>query len=86
MIFQNDITYIHNYKFDDCIYKNKLPFDFAVFCNGLLTYVIEYDGKQHYESVEYYGGDKQLQIQQIRDQIKTNYCEINKINLIRIPY
>lgn len=83
---EHDIVYKYNYKFDNCIYKKRLPFDFAIFHNNLLVCLIEYDGKQHYESIDFYGGNKNYQIQKIRDQIKTDYCKNNNINLIRIPY
>lgn len=33
-----------------------------------------------------YGGDKGLEIRTIRDKIKSEFCKINKINLIRIKF
>ena len=47
---------------------------------------IEYDGIQHFESIEYWGGEKKLTSQRKRDEIKTNYCKDNNINLLRIKY
>jgi hypothetical protein len=47
---------------------------------------IEYDGIQHFESVEYWGGQSALENQQLRDQIKTDFCFNNNIKLIRIRY
>jgi len=41
---------------------------------------------QHYESVEFFGGDNGLKIRQIKDQIKNEYCKNNNIRLIRIRY
>jgi len=81
------ITYIREYTFDTCRsllkYNFKLPFDFYLpTCN----ICIEYDGQQHYESREYFGGDDALHQTQTNDKIKTQYCITNNIKLIRIPY
>ena len=47
---------------------------------------IEYNGKQHYESIELLGGDEALKYSQIRDNIKIEYCNKNNINLFIIRY
>ena len=62
------------------------PFDFAIFKNGQLLGLIEYDGEQHFEAVELWGGEEQLKIQQERDERKNQWCAENNIRLIRIPY
>lgn len=62
------------------------PFDFAIFNNGKLLGLIEYDGQQHFEPVEFWGGEKQLKNQQERDKNKNDWCKNNNIRLIRIPY
>lgn len=85
-------NYIFHYKFDDCRYIHTLEFDFAVFDdNDNLLYLIEYDGEQHYKPIDFAGkgpewAQKQLEIVQIRDNIKTEYCYKNGIPLIRIPF
>ena len=84
---QNGINYIPQYRFNDCKYKNTLPFDFYLPDYNVL---IEYDGEQHYKPVNW-GCDKDereklFKLTQIRDQIKTEYCKNNNIKLIRIPY
>jgi len=48
--------------------------------------VIEFDGIQHFEPVEYFGGDKSLQKQVQNDLLKNGYCTENKINLLRIHH
>ena len=48
--------------------------------------LIEYNGIQHYEPVEYFGGERQFKIQQEHDKRKRKYAEDNKINLIEISY
>jgi predicted RNA-binding Zn-ribbon protein involved in translation (DUF1610 family) len=79
---KNKINYIHHYYFKDCVYKNKLEFDFY-----LLDYniVIEYQGKQHYVDNGWKSG-KEFKEQQIRDKIKREYCKNNGIKEIEIPY
>lgn len=47
---------------------------------------IEYQGIQHYEPRERFGGDEQFQTQQKYDAIKREYCKINGIRLIEISY
>ncbi|MCJ1656124.1 hypothetical protein MT340_005850 [Staphylococcus sp. NRL 16/872] len=46
----------------------------------------EYNGIQHYEAVEHWGGETQLLKQQRYDQIKQDLCEENNIKLITIKY
>ncbi|PNZ25316.1 phage protein [Staphylococcus petrasii] len=46
----------------------------------------EYNGIQHYEAVEHWGGETQFLKQQRYDQIKQNLCEENNIKLITIKY
>lgn len=48
--------------------------------------VIEYNGGQHYKSIDYFGGEKALERQQERDMALRKYCKEHKIKLIEIPY
>ena len=80
---ENKIKYIRQYRFDDCKYERKLPFDFYLPNNNI---VIEYDGELHYKSVDFFGGDEHYNKTLIRDKIKDKYCFENGIKLIRIPY
>jgi DNA-binding LacI/PurR family transcriptional regulator len=48
--------------------------------------IIEYNGKQHYESVSYMGGDDNFAAQQARDAALRRYCETEGIRLLEIPY
>lgn len=75
------------YRIPACKYKNALPFDFAVFRkDDSLAFLVEYDGKQHFEPIEHFGGEETFQQTQLRDVIKTKYCANNNIPLIRIAY
>jgi hypothetical protein len=80
---ENNINFIREYKFDDCVNNKHLPFDFYL---PDLNICIEYDGRQHFESIEFFGGDEGLIYRQKNDLIKDNYCSDNNIKLIRIPY
>ena len=78
-----NIKYIPQYKFKDCKFKKVLPFDFYL---PSLNICIEYDGIQHYQIREHFGGYENFIDTKIRDTIKNIYCEENNIKLIRIPY
>lgn len=69
--------------FDDCKDKIKLRFDFYLPDYNIL---IEYNGRQHYEPIEYFGGQKAFETQVLRDKIKKEYCQKNNILLFEIPY
>jgi hypothetical protein len=79
----NKIKYIHQYKFSDCINKNKLPFDFYLTETNTC---IEYDGKHHFKSIPFFGGDETFDFIKKSDNIKSRYCIMNNIKLIRISY
>ena len=52
----------------------------------MLLYLIEYDGKQHFKPIEWFGGAENFKKQQRRDKIKDNYCQLHNIPLLRLPY
>lgn len=79
----NKINYTPQYKFSDCKYIRPLPFDFYLQDYNVC---IEYDGIQHFESVERFGGEEGLRKIQERDEVKTKYCKDNNIPLLRIRY
>jgi len=83
----NNISHEQQYRLDDCRYKKPLPFDFAIFDNkNMLKCLIEFDGRQHFEEVKAFGGRGSFKRTQKYDKIKTDYCKVNNILLIRIPY
>ena len=79
----NNIKYIKQYKFDSCYFINKLKFDFYL---PELNTCLEYDGIQHYKPIDFFGGKKEFDKVKKRDKIKNEWCEKNKIRLIRISY
>jgi len=86
---KNNFKYERQKKFDYCIgKKSKLPFDFYLIDYNL---IIEFDGKQHYEPVNFYGcsnndANKAYYDVKENDLIKNKFCLDNNISLIRIPY
>lgn len=80
------VTYSEQYRFPDCKDKYTLPFDFAILSDQPVVALIEYDGRQHYESVDYFGGQSGFKDTVRRDKIKDSYCQKNNINLLRLPY
>lgn len=79
----HSIKFIRQYTFVDCKNIKVLPFDFYL---PEYDMCIEYDGTQHFEPVEFFGGQKSFEATVKRDAIKTNYCISNDIMLIRIKY
>ena len=82
LLLTNNINYQKQVRFEDCKDIYALPFDFQI--NN--SYLIEFDGLQHYESREFFGGEQNFQILQQHDKIKNEYCKTHHIPLIRIPY
>lgn len=79
------VSYEREFTFDNCMYKNKLRFDFKIDTPYGIC-IIEYDGEQHTKPVEYFGGEKAFHLLKTRDKIKDNYCQDNNIPLLRIPH
>ena len=80
---KNNISYYRQHKFHDCRNVFELPFDFYIPSKRT---VIEFDGIQHYEPIEHFGGLIALDKLKTNDKIKNDYCEDNYIDLIRIRY
>lgn len=62
---------------------NKFRVDFY-FEKDNKKYIVEYNGRQHYEPIKKFGGIKMFKKQQIRDQNLRDFCQQNEINLIEI--
>ena len=82
LIFYN-IKYTKQKRFDDCKHIRKLIFDFYL---PEYNFCIEYDGIQHFKPIGFFGGQKAFEETIIKDNIKTEYCRNNNIELIRIKY
>lgn len=85
----NGFTFVMEYEFSDLVSSSGRPlrFDFAVFDDdGNIDFLIEYQGVQHYEPVNKFGGKKGLFKQKYNDNQKRIYCAKKDIPLIAIPY
>lgn len=77
----NSIRYEQQYWFHDCRDVNPLPFDFYI---PDYNTIIEFDGRQHFEETDYFSYG--LAKTKLHDKIKNDYCMMNGIKLVRIPY
>ena len=78
---KNNIKYEKEKTFPDLMFSR---FDFYL---PELNIIFEFDGKQHYEFVEYFHHSlEEFQRRQDNDNRKNEYCIKNKITLFRIPY
>ena len=83
ILTDKNIKFIREKTFEGCKNINLLRFDFYL---PKYNICIEYDGIQHFKSIEIWGGEKKLLENKFRDSIKSNFCKLNKIKLIRINY
>lgn len=80
---ENNVKFESQKRFDGCVYKSSLFFDFYI---PELNLCVETDGKQHYFPTKRFGGEEGFKYRKICDQIKNTYCLEHNINLLRIPY
>ena len=91
-ILQNkNCHFIKQYTFDDCKDERKLPFDFAIFKEKSLLFLVELNGQQHYYPFTFCGEDKTTKQKNFedrlkKDKIKEEYCKKNNIPLLVIKY
>lgn len=80
---QLGVKFIKQAEFPGLVRLNSLSYDFYLPDKGV---VIEYQGIQHYQPVELFGGEEPFRIQQINDDIKRKYAKDNNLKLVEIPY
>lgn len=91
---ENKINYDRQYRFDDCIFKLPLRFDFAVYRDVEKTdllFLLEYQGQQHYSPQTFNGismekAENTFKETVIKDKIKSDYCKLHNVNLIEITF
>lgn len=84
LLSEMDINYFSQYKFKNSSISN-LPFDFYIEKDNK-KFCIEYQGEQHYKSIDYFGGEEKFLKQKNNDSKKKEFCQRNNIILIEIPY
>ena len=83
---ESGLEFAEEYSFPDLVSNTGRPlrFDFAVFDDQHnIDFLIEFQGIQHYEAKEKFGG---LRKQQYNDMKKREYCRDHNITLVIIPY
>lgn len=80
-----NVNFISQYIIKDDVFRsrNKVYVDFYLPDYNIF---IEYNGKQHYIPINYFGGQTQLEEQKKRDEDLRLFCNLNAIQLIEIKY
>lgn len=89
LLEERKISFKQEYSFPELYNEsidNPLRFDFALFKKDKLFCLIEYNGKQHYEPVDFFGGVNAFIDQQKRDNLKREFCKNKNILLFTIKY
>ena len=84
-----NLNFRMEYSFEGLASENGRPlrFDFVVFDDdGYVDFIIEYQGRQHYEASSKFGGKRGLYQQQHNDNKKRRFCALHDFTLIEIPY
>ncbi len=80
-LMEKRIPFVTDKTFPDCRDRAELRFDFYLPNQVIL---IAYDGLQHFEAIEAFGGQSGLETLQKHDQMKMRYAVDNRIKLICI--
>lgn len=83
------LSFEEEYIFPELRSNNGRPlrFDFVVFDDdGKVDFIIEYQGRQHYEPTAKFGGKKGFYQQQYNDNKKRRFCALHGFKLLEIPY
>lgn len=76
------LNFEREYRFEDPVIKN-LPFDFYL---KDIEILVEYDGRQHFEPVDAFGGEQAFERLKKNDMLRNEWCEKNNIELVRISF
>jgi hypothetical protein len=77
LLLEKNVLFLEQYKFIGMENKRGLRCDFYL---SEYNIVIEFNGRQHYESIEFFGGLEGFKLTQYRDGLKQKYCQENDIN------
>jgi len=77
------VDYQEEKTFSDLKHKSYLRYDVYFMALGVQI-VIEYDGSQHVNAVDVWGGTEGLTGTELRDKLKNDYCRDNGIILMRV--
>ena len=65
------------------VHNGLLSYDFYI---PNYNYLFEFQGRQHEEPIDFFGGEEQFKIQQEHDRRKREYAKEHNINLLEIWY
>jgi len=89
LLIDNNVEFKPEVWFDDLKSPRGgyLRYDFGIMQGGEICRLIEFDGRQHFESIGgWWGGDDALQYRKECDAMKDEYARQHNIPLIRISY
>lgn len=89
ILSEYDFNFKMEYSFPDLKSSSGrlLRFDFVIFDdNDDIDFIIEYQGRQHYEPTTRYGGKRGYYQQHYNDELKKRYCAFHGYKLVEIPY
>ena len=88
LLQEKGLDFEREYKFSDLLSPKgeELRFDFAIFGKEGLLCLIEFQGRQHYEPIDFFGGKEAFARLQLHDNLKQQYCMKNRIPLYTISY
>lgn len=84
LLSENNMSYKSEYSFPDL---PRLRYDFVIFGESQKPIrIIEFDGEQHFKSIDYFGGEKGFEQRRNHDTIKNQYAFNHNIPIVRFPY
>lgn len=89
LLNKHKVLFKPQYTFSDLVSDKNFPLrlDFGILDkDGKPVRLIEFDGQQHFEPVEYFGGEEGFKSIQKNDNLKNQYALSHNIPLVRIPY
>lgn len=89
LLYKLNYNYQTQYWFDDLLTTKNyhLYFDFGILDeNKNIICLIEYQGQQHYEDIEFFSKQNSFENRQKKDEMKRQYCKKKNIPLLEISY
>lgn len=85
---EHNFDFCSQYSFDNCVLSSgRRPFfDFVLFQNDKPYFIIEYNGRQHYEVTGGWNTEEAFAKTQGRDNEKLQWCENNHYPVLIIKY
>ena len=90
ILFSERLNFKREVEFNNLrgVRTTPLRFDFVVFKQGRIDYIIEVDGEQHFAFNKFFHRNNKIMFRRQReyDRRKNSYCLKNNYTLYRIPY